>query len=64
MGGLVLLSVFLAEINEYPEDNLLTAPSHNLRENFVYENKGVFITTQTVVSAGKDLVRTAPFPVP
>lgn len=64
MGGLLLCSVFLAEINEYPEVNLLTAPSHNLREKFVYENKREFSTTQTVVPAGKELVRTAPFPVP
>lgn len=64
MGGLPLCSVFLAEINEYTEDNLLPAPSHHLRENFVYENKRIPITTQTVVPAGKEPVRTAPFPVP
>lgn len=62
MGGPLLLSVFLDEINEYPEDNLLTAPLHHLRENFVYENKRVSTTTQTMVAAGKEPVRTTPFP--
>lgn len=64
MGGLLLCCVFLAEINEYPEDNLITALSHHLRENSVYRNKRGPITTQTVVPAGKEPARTSPFPVP